>query len=277
MKSNQILTILLIVGGIALIMLFLWDCLTPSQYESLTINPHDVDWNSISIDNIDVNSAIQTLLSALIGFLLTIFFIEKNLKLSRDKEINDRRRLQFNNISKIIRVPLIRYRKASLSIVYGIGNIPEDHKIQTPISQNALTNVFQPQAYADEPLFQTNIELYARAVEDLQDCITNILLNVDLTNNEELSQLLSDYIMYVSAINPCHQILDMRGKIAGKERLTDVITRDIPKIKFEDIKGSNLFLPFVKLKELIEYHEVFLNSLYNLAPSFNVENILEQQ
>ncbi len=277
MNSNKILTILLFVGGIALLLLFLWDCLTPSQYDSLTLNPHNVDWSSMSIENVNVNSVIQTLLSALIGFLMTIIFIEKMLNLSREKEINDRKQLQFRNISKIIRVPLIRYRKASLSIVYGIGNIPNDFRIQIPISQNALTNVFKPQAYADESIFQTNIELYAQAVEDLKDCITNILLNVDLTNNEELSQLLSNYIMCVSALNPCRQILDMRDKKAGKEKLTDVLTRDIPKIKFEEIKGSNLFLPFVKLKELIEYHEVFLKALYEVAPSFNVENIFEQR
>ena len=100
-------------------------------------------------------------------------------------------------------------------------------------------------------------------------------MNVDLTNNEELSQLLSDYIMCVSTINPCRQILDMRGQTAGKEKLTDVITRDLPKIKFEEIKGSNIFLPFVNLKKLIEYHEVFITALYNVAPSFNVESNFE--
>lgn len=275
MKSSKLLTILLFIGAIALIGLLLWDCLTPSPYESLTINPHEVDWKSISFDNVNVNSVIQTLLSALLGFLLTVFFIEKLLKASKDKEINDRRQIQFKNISKIIRGPLIRYRKASLSMVYGIGNIPADFKIQIPIPQNALTNVFKPQAYADEPIFQTNIELYAGAVNDLQACITNILLNVDLSDNEELSNLLSDYTLFVSAINPCHQILDMRGKTAGKERLTDVITRDIPKINFEEINGSNIFLPFVRLKKLIEYHENFINTLYSVAPSFNIENELD--
>ena len=167
MKSNKLLTILLIIGATALFGLLIWDCLTPSPYEHLTINPHEVDWKSISLDNVNVNSVIQTLLSALIGFLLTVFFIEKLLKASRDKEFDYRRNLQFKNISKIIRGPLIRYRKASLSMVYGIGNIPADFKIQTPIPQNALTNVFKLQAYANESIFQTNIELYADAVKSL--------------------------------------------------------------------------------------------------------------
>ena len=65
--------------------------LTCNPYESLTINPLNVDWRGISFANIDVNSLIQTLLSALIGFLLTIIVIEIILKKSRDKELNDKR------------------------------------------------------------------------------------------------------------------------------------------------------------------------------------------
>lgn len=275
MRSDKIVSILLGVGIILVVFLLLWDCLTPAPYNELTMNPQDVDWKSFSLHNVDVNALIQTLLSALIGFVLTIFFIEKLLKLSRDKEIEYKRQMQFKNVSKIIRIPLHRYKKASLSLVYGMGNITADKKIEVPITSKMLTNVYKPQAYADEPLLQPSIKLYARAVKDLQDCITNILLNVDLTDNEKLSKQLSDYVMLVSGINPCYQIINMKNIKLGEENMADVVMRELPQVDLDKEERANTYLPFKRLKILLEYHEAFIKTLYTIAPSFNLENGME--
>ena len=152
--------------------------------------------------------------------------------------------------------------------VITIGGITIDFSVLGSIS-NAKTLV---QAFIDEPLLETNIEFYASAVDNLQNCITNILLNVDLTDNEELSALLSDYIMIVSAHNPCRQIMAMKNQGSPKERLSDFIAREISKVDFSKVNGANVFSPFVTLKKLIEYHESFIEKLYELAPSFNIEN-----
>lgn len=272
MKEDKIKYISLGVGAAVIVALLVWDSLTPSSYGELTINPSEVDWRLISWGNIDVNTLIHTILSAVIGFMLTIIVVEQLLRASRERELQYKRDLQFKNISKIIRVPLLRYKKAALSMTYGIGNIPADGKVKVPIEQNSLTHVFEMQAYADEPLLETNIEFYASALENLQNCITNILLNVDLTDNEELSALLSDYIMVVSAYNPCRQILAMKEQGTTKESLSNFITRELPKVDFSKVKGANVFTPFIVLKEVIEYHESFIERLYKLAPSFNIEN-----
>lgn len=271
-KENKIILTLTILGVLIIGILLLCDSLTPSGYGELTINPFETDWALMSIDNIDVNTLIHTILSALIGFLLTIVCVEKLLKLSRDREQQYKKELQFKNISKIIRVPLLRYKKAALSMTYGIGNIPADEKVHLPIDPNSLTHVFEIQAFIDEPLLETNIEFYASAVDNLQNCITNILLNVDLTDNEELSALLSDYIMIVSAHNPCRQIMTMKNQGLPKERLSDFIAREISKVDFSKVNGANVFSPFMTLKKMIEYHESFIEKLYELAPSFNIEN-----
>ena len=267
-KSNSILRLISIITLIIIVILFIWDLLTSNPYESLTINPLNVDWRGISFANIDVNSLIQTLLSALIGFLLTIIVIEIILKKSRDKELNDKRRLQFNNVSKVVKAPLYRYKKAALSISYPLGKMPIDMKIKIPIDFKVLAEAFMPQQFADEPLFESKIEFYAIAINELKQLFNNILINVDLSENSGLSELLSDYLVYVNVNNPCHQILDMKGKTMGNKLLTDFIQKEIPKIDVSKIDPQNIFYPFLKLKEMIEYHEHFLNELYRVAPEF---------
>ncbi len=271
MKEDKIKYISLGVGAAVIVALLVWDSLTPSSYGELTINPSEVDWGLISWGNIDVNTLIHTILSAVIGFMLTIVVVEQLLRASRERELQYKRELQFKNISKIIRVPIFRYHKAALSITYGIGNIPEDEKVHVPIDPNSLTHVFEIQAYIDEPLLETNIEFYSSAVENLQNCITNILLNVDLTDNEELSDLLSSYVNDVSGHNPCRQIIAMKEQGSPKESLSSLVTREISKVDFSKIQGPNVFTPFKTLKGLLEYHEGFLERLYELAPSFRYD------
>lgn len=271
-KSNSILRLISIITLIIIVILFIWDLLTSNPYESLTINPLNVDWRGISFANIDVNSLIQTLLSALIGFLLTIIVIEIILKKSRDKELNDKRRLQFNNVSKVVKAPLYRYKKAALSISYPLGEIPIDMKIKIPIDFKVLAEAFMPQQFADEPLFESKIELYAITINELKQLFNNILINVDLSENSDLSELLSNYLVYINVNNPCSQILDMRGKTIGKELMTDYIKRELSNIDVSKIQPSNIFYPFIILKDVIEYHEQFLNELYRIAPKFKFQN-----
>ena len=117
MKKTNNLVIGLSIGCLLMIVLLVvWDMLTGSACESLTVLPWEVDWKAISFKNTDVNSYIQTILSAVIGFALTIIFLEIILKKSRDKEIAYKRDVQLKNIAKILKAPLFRYRKAALSI-----------------------------------------------------------------------------------------------------------------------------------------------------------------
>ena len=271
-KSNSILRLISIITLIIIVILFIWDLLTSNPYESLTINPLNVDWSGISFANIDVNSLIQTLLSALIGFLLTIIVIEIILKKSRDKELNYKRSLQFNNISKVVKAPLYRYKKAALSISYPLGKMPNDMKVKMSIDFKVLAEVFMPQQFADEPLFESKIEFYAITINELKQLFNNILINVDLSENSDLSELLSDYLVYINVNNPCSQILDMRGKTIGKELMTDYIGRELPNIDVSKIQPQNIFYPFIILKDVIEYHEQFLNELYRVAPEFKIQN-----
>lgn len=271
-SSNILLLTISVFTLITIAIIFIWDLLTRDPYESLTINPFNVDWHSISFDNININSIIQSLLSSLIGFLLTIIVIEIILKRSRDKELNYKRKLQFENISKVVKAPLYKYKKAALSISYPLGKMPKDMKIKTPIDFNVLAEVFMPQQFANEPLFESKIEFYAIATNELKQLFNNILINVDLSENSDLSKLLSDYLLYININNPCPQILEMKNKTVGQEELMiDFIKRELPNIDVSKITPQNIFYPFIILKNMIEYHEQFLNNLYSVAPEFMSE------
>lgn len=194
-KADNSVLVLLFGSLVGVVWLIVWDMLTETAYESLTVHPWEVDWKSISFKNMDVNSYIQTILSAVIGFALTIVFLEITLKNSRDKEIAYKKRVQLRNIAKILKAPLFRYRKAALSISYKMGQMPENFKMQIP-DYDVLKEMFLPQHFSDEPLFESKIEYYSNTLVDLADVIKNILLNTDFTDNEELSDLFSDYFKY---------------------------------------------------------------------------------
>ncbi len=261
---RRISALTLIIIGI----IFIWDLLTSDPYESLTVNPLNVDWNNISFDNININSIIQSLLSSLIGFILTVIVIEIILKKYRDKEQEYKRKLQFENISKVVKAPLYRYKKAALSISYPLGKMPNEMKVKAPIDFKVLAEVFMPQQFADEPLSESKIEFYAITINELKQLFTNILINIDLSENSDLSELLSDYLVYINVNNPCPQIIDMKDKTVGKELMTDFIRKELPNVDVSKILPQNIFYPFIILKSVIEYHEQFLNKLYSVAPEF---------
>lgn len=275
MKEDKIKYISLGVGAAVIVVLLVWDSLTPSSYGELTINPSEVDWGLISWGNIDVNSLIHTILSAIIGFMLTIVVVEQLLRASRERELQYKRDLQFKNIRKIIQIPLFKYEKAVLSLIYGIGKIPEDRKVKVPVESKDLINVYEQQAYATESLFQTNIELYANAVDDLLTCITNIVLSADTIDKEELLALFSEYVRTVSAVNPCKQVWELRNLKTKNGRMMDNLKEELPKVNLDEINSANLFLPFKRLKFMIEYHEEFLERLYFLEPSFKLNESTE--
>lgn len=270
-QSDNLLTKIIISSIVAFVLIIFWDLLTSNPVLDLTINPLAVDWQSCSWRNIDVNSFIQTLLSALLGFIFTIIFIERILKRSRDKEIQEKRDLQFENISKVIKAPLFEYHKAALSVSTPITDLDRTDKIQTPIDIRVFAEIYLPQLYVDEPLTESKIELYSRAFENLKQMIMNILLNVDLSENKELSDILSDYLIKVSSNNSCRQIIGYKKMTAGKEKMTDLVIKMLKTTNIVEMKPGTICYPFVKLKELIEFHEDFLSRLYKISPWFFVD------
>lgn len=271
MKKNNNLVIGLFIGCLLMIVLLVvWDMLTCSACESLTVLPWEVDWKAISFKNTDVNSYIQTILSAVIGFDLTIIFLEIILKKSRDKEIAYKRDVQLKNIAKILKAPLFRYRKAALSISYKTGQIPKDFKMQIP-DYNVLKEIFFPQPFSEEPLHESKIEYYSNTLDDLSDVIKNILLNTDLSDNEELSSIFSDYLNIMYTHNPCRSILAFKTLTVGGKRMSDnLINEDSTMFEHADNPG-HIYHPIYVLQGIIKYHEEFLEKLFKIAPKFTVD------
>ena len=266
MKTKAYKTIVRIVVGvtIGIIVLFVWDLLTSDPYESLTINPCKIDWANFSIDNVNINALIQSLLSALISIVLTIVLIEIILRESREKEIEYKRMIQLTNITKVLWVPLYKYQQAGIIISNKIGAPLQE--INIDVDGHILAEVFSPCLCTDEPLLQTKIELYSSKLNDLKAIITNLLINTDLTDNQDLSDLFSDFLVYINAHNPCSRIIELNDKINPEAK--EFVIKNLPTTNLEEIQTDSILYPFRILKDLLKYQrdfhiklsEVFTNS-----------------
>ena len=257
MKTKAYKTIVRIVIGvtIGIIVLFVWDLLTSDPYESLTINPCKIDWANFSIDNVNINALIQSLLSALISIVLTIVLIEIILRESREKEIEYKRSLQLDNITKVLRVPLYKYQQAGIIISNKIGAPLQE--INIDVDGRILAEVYSPSLCTDEPLLQTKIELYSSKLNDLKTIITNILINTDLTNNQDLSDLFSEFLIYVNANNPCSRIIEINDQNKINPDIKEYVMKTLPTTNLEDIKANHILYPFCILKDLLKYQRDF--------------------
>ncbi len=73
MSSKIKLNIAIVVTFVLVIVCIIWDWGTPDSIQSITLNPLNTDW---SFANININSIIQTILSASLGFLFSVIVIE---------------------------------------------------------------------------------------------------------------------------------------------------------------------------------------------------------
>ena len=240
-STKKLIRCVLAITLVVIPLLVVWDMLTPEDYSHLTANPFHVDWNSISFKNINVNSLIQTLISVSLGLMITIVVIELLLQRSRSKEQEHKRNLQLSNIMKVLRVPLYRYHMAALQITSKPTEMPEDGCVRIPVDYKVLTEAYSLQLSIKEPLLTTKIEFYASAVEELIELFTNILINIDLSNNDELSLLITEYLQNVKYNNPCKIIIGYKTQTAGNQLISDFIKENLANTAEEKIEPSNLF------------------------------------
>lgn len=258
-KSSKTIIVISVGALIGIILLLLWDSLTSEPYGLLTINPCKTDWASMSTNNININAFIQSLLSAVISLGLTIIFIEIILQESRDKEIKYKRELQINNIAKVLLLPLFKYKRAAEIISERIGTNHQNTNID--VDGSILADVFSSPLDSDERLLQTKIELYSDKLSDLKNLITNILINTDLTDNTALSNLFSDFLIYVNSNNPCARIIELKNTTAK-----EFVIKTLPTTNLDEIQPDNILYPFRLLKDLLKYQKDFYIKLAEEFP-----------
>lgn len=254
MKSQRILNVIVIITIIVVLFLIVWDFGTPREIEVFTSNPFATDW---SIDNFDINAIIQTLLSALLSFLLSICIIEIVLNRSREKETKAKSQSRLEAIYSLLEMPITEYARASRRISNEIrgGKVRE---ITLPISKNALLEIFMPSLYIDRPYKETKLEFYIYSVNLLQETIKYILLNADLTNNPKEGELFIKYMNEIhydlSNMNVLISLKDTFMK--DKETFSSILDRP-----WGEIEPQNIAYPFVRLNYLLEIHDTFFKSL----------------
>lgn len=263
-NSHKTIIIISICALVSIFILLIWDLLTSDPYVSLTINPFKIDWNNFSFENININALIQSLLSAVISLALTIFLIEIILRESREKEIEYKRSLQVDNIAKVLALPLYKYQLAGEFISNRITAPKQE--INTDVDGSILAEVFLPCLCSDEPLLRNKIEYYSSKLTDLKSIITNILINTDLSNNKELSDLLTDFLMYVNIYDPCPRIIELNDEKRINPKTKDFVIKTLPATNLEEIQSDNIFFPFRILKSLLKYQKEFHTKLNDVFP-----------
>lgn len=272
-KDKYIVNSLIIGAVISILLLLLWDCGTQSEIQELTMNPCHVDF---SLKNIDVNGLIQTLLSAVVGFTLTIFFVELLLSKSREQEIETKKKIQQDNITKLLRVPLMRYAHAMRDLINSADEIP--NSLPTTIDFYALAGMYESSSQLRE-LLRPKIVVLSESITNLKRSVSSILLNTDLKDNPELLKLLTDFLVMEDACNPCHDLLNYQNLRVGGKPLVESIKKDILEwhLPLEKIGYSNELTPVLKLKGFIEHTNAFVAKIYEVIPEVELsEEKLEE-
>lgn len=274
MDSEKKLNIAIGVALFLVIFCIIWDWGTPDPIQAITLNPLNTDW---SVANFNINSIIQTILSALIGFLLSILVIESviNKQRKQEEEIALKRKAaedteksnsRLNTIIDLLRYPIVEYARAT-KIITNIARPKENNylsggypNISIPITKDALLDIYNYCMYPDKSTDVKKIDVYIESVRNLRTAITNILLNGDFYNYPELAQHFSGYLndTYYAYVLSKTLISQKKKYKQNLEKIGSDLDKPI-----EDNPSNSLAIPFFNLKILIDKHDIFFQKLLN--------------
>lgn len=262
MSSRKKIKIIQAITTVIILLLIIWDFGTPGIIQHITINPFDTNW---SIANLDINSFIQTMLSALLGFLLSIWIIESVVNNAREKEASEKGALRLNVIFKLLSVPIQVYSKAAIAIsnvTYlkheGGYYLNTKNSVSIPMDKDALMDIYFPIPYLEEKLHYTKVEYYLNALDELQIIIKNILLNADLSNNLDLAKDLSDYLTdtYLDISKSKLLLSEKEIQMKQMESIGNVLNKP-----FDEIPENTIAFPFISLARLIERSDILFKKI----------------
>lgn len=258
MSVNKKLSVSVIAVTIAIVLLFVLDLCTSNV---VVDGSSRVEFSVFAWKNFDVKSFFQTLLSSLLGILLSLFVMEQLLNKSKEDEISRRKELRTRFLLRTLAYPLKQYRIAAISITN--CNSSFSNKVIVPVTMEALCDIYKDQFTGTKRLWMKKIEYYAEAVSDLKNAISNIVLNADLTDNPDLDMLCC-YLEESPRYDTCNSLISLmhhKINIDDKEKtLAELFVENLPIVGL-DIDSSNECYKFVLLKKLIEYHDGFIQKL----------------
>ncbi len=256
MNSNTKIWACIIVSFFVVILLFIWDFGTPNPLTDITFNPLKTDWG---FKNFDINSIIQTLLSAILGFFFTIVIIEFFINKARNKEAEEKRDSRLSAILSLLKIPFLEYARAAKCITNKITVMSQENEsITIPIGKDALLDIYNSAPFIDKPFSVTKIEFYLDTVEQLQTAIRSILLNADLSNNPNESEL------FVNCLNDTYYYLSASKMLISEREENEkafTIIGDALNMPFKEIAPTHRAFPFVALAKLIEIHDEFFKKI----------------
>lgn len=262
--ENKVIIIIIFIAFLCLGLCFLWDCGTHDHVVDITFNPVLTDW---SFSNIDINAFIQSIISALIGFCLSILIIDLVINKTREKEKAEKKERLVKTIMDLLVIPILDYSRAARIITNELIPCSKennfkggDYSLELPIRIDALMDIYNIAIYTDLGLETDKIDFYIESVENLRKTITIVLLNADLSNNHEKAEALMAYLnntyyfyKYSKNLKVNKELYKSNSKIIEESLNKHVMDLDIPQ--------DHIAYPFVALAKLLDMHDDFFHKI----------------
>ena len=263
MTSNTKINIVITVSCLAIILLFALDLGRPDIVTETTFNPLETDWD---VKNLNIKSYIQTILSALLGFLLSILVIESVINKTREQEENEKKVNKLLSIISTLSLPIAEYSRAAIAISSKNEDIFDETSkrkvgrkrfLAVPISTDKLFDIFNATGYIEFGVKKTKIEYYYQTATELQSAIKLVLLNADLSGNPKEAELFKNYLSNIH-----YDILHINRFLIEPDFYKNeqkILKEAFEEDNREDIPTNMAYYPYVALKRLINYHDKFFH------------------
>ena len=203
-----------------------------------------------------VNNILIGISTNLIGIIVTVSFVQFFLDKQDEKEKRIDEIKTIKRYDRYMQTLLRRYFRFYIIVTTRLEDRNAAYKIdyfKHEFKFSDIADMYQSTPYLSEGIFETSIELFYRAEENIRNYMLKMLENIDFKYNEELESILQDFI--TKSVD-----FDMRGQILGapntvtekNQKLSEFVSQNISdesidwigQFQNNELKG-NIMLPYI--------------------------------
>lgn len=209
----------------------------------------------------NVNNILFGLSTNLIGIIVTVSFVQFFIDRQDKKQAKEEELSLIKRHDRFMKVLIERYLMYYHCVVIPMDKRKDDNPLElvSDFIFEDMRDLYKQSLYTCEGIFEPSIVLFYKAEEKLRNYMIDMVENIDFKYNEELLQILMDFVE--SSIE-----YDMRGAILGNintqsggVKIIKTIEEYIGDSSYEWVKkgkqgelNGNLMLPYVQLYELLK-------------------------
>lgn len=209
----------------------------------------------------NVNNILFGLSTNLLGIIVTVSFVQFFIDRQDEKQAQEEELALIKRHDRFMTVLIKRYLMYYHCVVTPMDRREDDNPLElvNDFIFEDMRDLYKQSLYTCEGFFEPSIVLFYKAEEKLRNYMIDMVENIDFKYNEELLQILMQFVE--ASIE-----YDMRGAILGNintqsggEKITKAIEEYIGDSSHEWVKrgkqgklNGNLMLPYVQLYELLK-------------------------